>query len=214
MIKRSTWIVIVLLGLSIAAYFLFKNRAAHVASIATPTAVGNRYLLDLSKDKLKSLRITSSTQSKPVQIERDNNGIWKISLPAISPADQSAAEAAETQLGALLIVTSLDTPPALADMGLTAPAYTLQLTLMSGAVHTLEIGNETPTGSGYYVRLDGGTVSVVSTSGIDPLTAMLTNPPYPATETPPPTQVPTVILESATPTLEAASPTLTTSPTP
>jgi hypothetical protein len=151
--------------------------------VPTPTAIGNSYLLDISKDKLQTIRI-SDQQNKTTLLERDNTGMWKIGLPMAGETDQAAAEAAETQIGALLIVTNIDAPPPLADMGLDSPPFIIQLSTLSGVHHTIEVGNKTPTGSGYYVRFDEKTISVVGADGIESLTKLISNPPFAATQTP------------------------------
>ena len=64
------------------------------------------------------------------------------------------------------------------------PADTMELGFVNGANHKIEVGNLTPTSSGYYVRFDGGKIYVIEKSGIDALLNLLTAPPFPATATP------------------------------
>jgi hypothetical protein len=113
-------------------------------------------------------------------------------------ADQALAGAAETQVGSLRIVALLDTPPEVNTVGLEIPAYTIELGFVSGTSHKIEVGNLTPTSSGYYVRYDNGKIYVISQSGIESLLNLLTAPPYPATETPSPTIEPTSTLTPET----------------
>ncbi len=103
MIKRSTWIVLAVLVIAVGAYFLSKRHIA-ASSTLTPTATKSAYLLDLSKNKLQSIRITDD-QNHVTLLTRDNTGSWNITLPTPGVADQSQAEAAETQAGALQILT-------------------------------------------------------------------------------------------------------------
>jgi hypothetical protein len=90
-------------------------------------------------------------------------------------------------VGALSIVNTLNVPPTLSDIGLAVPADTIDLVFVNGTSHKMEIGNLTPTSSGYYVRFDGGKIYVIEKSGIDSLLNLLTNPPFLPTPTPPPT---------------------------
>ncbi len=209
MIKRSTWILLACLVLVLGVYLVLKYRPASSATTATPTATASSLLLDVSKDKIQSIRVTGK-QNQTTLVERGADGLWKVTLPAAGTADQASAEALETQVGALNIVTRLQTAPELSAMGLDAPAETIRLAFVSGAVHTLQVGNLTPTGSGYYVRYDDSTICVISQYDLDPLIHILQNPPYPATATPTDTLEP-----SATPTLPTSTPTVetTTSPT-
>jgi hypothetical protein len=211
MIKRPTWILLVILALVIGAYFVIKNRPSATSTEATPTALGNNFLVTPADGTLQILHI-SDTQNRVVQMQRDASGTWIVTLPTLGDADQSLAGAAETQVGALRIVTTLENSLNLADAGLDTPAYTLELTFASGVQHVIQVGTLTPTTSGYYVRYDAGNLYVVSQSGIDALLNLLTAPPYPATETPIPTTE-----ETATSTPEAATSTheaVTSTPTP
>jgi hypothetical protein len=211
MIKRPTWILLVILVLVIGAYFVIKNRSSATSTAATPTALGNSFLITQADGKLQILHI-SDTKNHVVQIMRDTSGTWIVTLPTPGSADLSLAGAAETQVGALRIVTILENTLNLADAGLASPSYTIELTFVSGIQHVIQVGSLTPTSSGYYVRFDAGNLYVVSQSGIDALLNLLTAPPYPATETPVPTtdRTATSTPEAATSTLEA----ITSTPTP
>jgi len=200
MIKRSTWIAIALLAIVVGAYFLIKNRPA-AAPTPTPTVLGNSFLITIGTDKLKSIRITDQLNNTTL-VERDSASVWQVSLPAPGPADQGLAEAAETQVGAMRIVATLETSPEASAIGLDHPAYTINLAFQSGAKHTIEVGNTTPTSSGYYVRYDQKTVLVISQDGIDPLIALLKRPPYVPTPTPVETSTAT---PEASPTVQEAT---------
>jgi hypothetical protein len=203
MIKRPTWILLVILVLVIVAYFVIKNYPSTTSTQATPTALGNNFLVTQADGTLQILRIYDK-QNHVVQMQRDTSGTWIVTLPTPGTADQALAGAAETQVGALRIVTTLDNSLNLGDAGLDFPAYTIELTFASGLKHVIQVGTLTPTNSGYYVRNDAGNLYVVSQSGIDALLNLLIAPPFPATATPLPT-----VEETATPTLDVVTPTST-----
>jgi hypothetical protein len=203
MIKRPTWILLIVLGLVLVAYFVIKSHPLATSIQATPTALGNNFLVTQSDGTLQILRIYDQ-QNHVVQMQRDTSGTWIVTLPTPGTADQALAGAAETQVGSLRIVTTLDNQLNLADAGLDSPAYTIELTFISGLKHVVQVGTLTPTNSGYYVRYDEGNLYVVSQSGIDALLNLLTAPPFPATETLLPT-----IEDTVTPTLEVVTPTPT-----
>src|SRR5450759_4518972 len=209
MIKRPTWILLIILALVLVVYFVINNQTSTTSASTTPTAGVNTFLITPSDGTLQVLRIIDA-QDHIFQMQRDTSGTWVVTLPTPGTADQSLAGAAETQVGALRIVTTLDNQLNLGDAGLDSPAYTIELTFVSGLKHVIQIGTLTPTNSGYYVRYDTGSLYVVSPSGIDALLNLLTAPPFPPTGTPLPT-----IEVTATPTLEMTSPTLeVTTPTP
>jgi hypothetical protein len=184
MVKRPTWILLAILVLVIGAYFLIKAHPLQKPE-ATPTVAANSFLINQSEGALQSLQIIDAKGAK-VQMQRDLSKTWVVTAPLSMAADQALASEAETQVGALKIVTSLDSPPDPSSIGLSIPAYTMELNFVDGANHKLEIGNLTPTSSGYYVRFDNEKVYIISQSGIDALLNLLKAPPYPATETPTP----------------------------
>jgi hypothetical protein len=185
MIKRPTWILLVILVLAVGAYFFIENRPSKI-NASTPTATAGSFLITQAQGVLQSLHIVDN-KGDTFQMQRDLSKAWVVTAPSSGPADQGLAGAAETQVGALSIVTTLNTPPTLSDIGLAVPADTIDLVFVNGTSHTMEIGNLTPTSSGYYVRFDGGKIYVIEKSGIDSLLNLLTNPPFPPTPTPLPT---------------------------
>jgi hypothetical protein len=206
MIKRSTWLMLVLFGLVIAGYFLFRGRISTIFSVPTPTAINYNYLITQTDGTLENLRIYDNNYHA-TQMQRDTSGTWFISQPKTGPADQSLAGAAETQVGALKVLTTLNSQLNLKDIGLDFPSYTMKLAFSSGKQHIIEVGISTPTGSGYYVRFDEGSIYVISKDGIDALVNLVTSPPYPATETPIPTLESTVTYTPATSTAVPVTPT-------
>jgi hypothetical protein len=185
MIKRPTWILLVILVLAVGAYFLIESKPSKI-NASTPTVTAGSFLITQAQGVLQSLHILDN-KGDNFQMQRDLSKAWVVTAPSSGPADQGLAGAAETQVGALSIVTTLNVPPALSDIGLAVPADTIDLVFVNGTSHKMEIGNLTPTSSGYYVRFDGGKIYVIEKSGIDSLLNLLTNPPFPPTPTPPPT---------------------------
>jgi Domain of unknown function (DUF4340) len=202
--------LLIILLLVAAAYLIIKNRTASTTAQSTPTMVGNNYLVTQADGTLQVLHIIDS-QNQIFQMQRDTSGTWVITQPTSGTADQALANAAETQVGALRIVTTLDNQLSLADAGLQPPSYTIELTFSSSLKHVIQVGLVTPTSSGYYVRFDSGNLYVVSQAGIDALLNLLKAPPFPATTTPYPTNEATVTqtlnLTTPTSTLEVATPT-------
>jgi hypothetical protein len=120
-------------------------------------------------------------------MQRDTSGAWIITLPSTGIADQSLAGAAETQVGALRIISRIENQNNLKDFGLAEPADTLEFAFSSGAQRVFRVGSLTPTNSGYYLLDDKENLLVVSRSGIDALLRLLVSPPFLPTETSVPT---------------------------
>jgi hypothetical protein len=183
MIKRPTWILVVLLALSISAYFLLKHLSSSNSAELTPTPTSTQYLFSEDDGTLQGLQI-SDDNNQIVQLQHNSQGDWIITLPELSDADQALAEAAATQAAALRVISSLSAQLDLTNAGLITPSYTIELSFDNDLKHVIQIGALTPSNSGYYVRTDDGALYVISQSGIDALLKLLTSPPYPATATP------------------------------
>ena len=199
MIKRPTWVLLGILVLIVVAYLVITNRTSATSIQSTPIALGENFLVTPADGALQSLLIFDQ-QNRKVQLQRTTSGMWIVTLPTHGTADQSLAGAAETQVGALRIVTALDNQLNLRDAGLDFPVYTLELKFINGTNHIIQVGTLTPINSGYYVRYDSGNLYVVSQAGIDALINLLTAPPFAATET-----SSAVIELSATPTPQLAT---------
>jgi hypothetical protein len=201
MVKRSTWIWLVLFLVVVGSFLYLKYRPIKEEAQVTSTPVVSEYLLDETEGELVGIRIYNR-EYDIVMLERTTGGLWSVTLPAPAPADQALAEAGATQATALLIVSIVKTTPPLSDMGLDFPSYVIKLSFDSGASHTLEVGDSTPTGSGYYLRLDGGAIYIISQDGVNALLNLLTTPPYLA-----PTSTPVPTLESElTPAVATSTP--------
>lgn len=210
MVKRQTWILLAFF-LALAGFALYQkyNPSAprpRTNENATPSATiaPVEFLLAAGQGTVASLSI-ESREGQSVRMERAAAGAWSLTKPFETAADPSSAEAAASQVSALRILARLDLDPA--DAGLKSPAYTLTVGFSDGKSFVLEIGDATPTGTGYYARKDGEGLLVIDKDGLDALLNLLSTPPF--LETPTPSPTPT---ETPTPAAGADTPTATKSP--
>jgi hypothetical protein len=137
-----------------------------------------------------SIEVKPAT-GETVKITRNSANAWAIKLPSPAEADQGLAEAAAAQVSALKVISPIDADPGI--FGLDKPAYIITIEFEGGNTHMLEIGDSTPTNSGYYVRIDKDKMVITDLSGIDSLLQLGSFPPYLNTPTPsalPPTETP------------------------
>jgi hypothetical protein len=197
MIRKPTWILLILLALTIGAFFFFKDRPKGSGK-PTETTQPITYLITDADGTLQSLQMTDPEGNK-VRMQRDMSSKWIMTSPRTAEADQSQAGAAQIQIGALRIVAKLETPPDPNATQLANPVAIIETSFSTGKQHTLEVGGLTPTSNGYYVKFDGGKVYVVSQSAIEALLNFLKTPPYPATPTPEISETPSTEIPSPTP---------------
>lgn len=203
MIRRSTIVYIVILLALAGTYYYLRNREQPAADIEiTPEATQETitYLFTAADGVPTSIHIEADT-GEAVEVARDADNAWRVMLPVEGAAEQGSAEAAASQVTTMRVLESI--PEIDLDLvGLTDPAYTLNVKFSGGKERTVNIGVVTPTESGYYVQdASGGDVLIVSKSSLDSLLGMLSLPPY--LETPLPA---TAAPEAGTPSDETATP--------
>ena len=178
--NAGTWItVLIFIGLMAAAVYLNRQKET-VAAEATPVS-GPSYLFSASVEGNPTSIEVAPAEGEAVKLLRNAENIWALELPRQAEADQGLAEAAATQLSALEILSEVDSDPAI--FGLDTPSHVISLEFANGNKHTLEVGDSTPTNSGYYVRLDKDKMMIVDLSGIDSLVQLAVTPPYLPTPT-------------------------------
>lgn len=216
MIRRPTWVLVVLLAALAALVYYMQtvpdNLIKKVLTGATPTKEVIGGLLFLPTDgPIKGISFEGS-DGHSIALKEEDAG-WTLSVDGQGPvpADQNTVAQAATMTMNLRVLTSMSTPPAdLSGFGFDKPAYIFKAILGNGQTATFKIGNATVTDSGYYLQEGNGTISIVDKYGIDALLAFYTQPPYmfpptaspvPATETPTAAVTPTsTALTDLTPT--------------
>jgi hypothetical protein len=120
-----------------------------------------------------------------VEVARNAENAWVLDQPVETSADQGSVE---TTAGQIATIRILDRVPNLADnvVGLDNPKYTFSIQFTGGVERSIKVGVPTPTGNGYYAKLDEGNTLIISNTGLDALIGLLSNPPYLPTETPSP----------------------------
>jgi uncharacterized protein DUF4340 len=187
MIRRATVVYIIILLLLAGAYFYLKNRSQPTNEAAVTPEITEQvsYLFTADEGIPTDIRIQSKA-GETVEVARDAQNLWALTAPIEAKADQSAAEAAATQLTTMSVLDKVPTVDRKV-VGLEPPEYSMTVKFKGGGERTVNIGVVTPSESGYYVQnSSGGDVVIVSKSSVDALLMMLTTPPYLETLTPSP----------------------------
>jgi hypothetical protein len=179
MIRRSTWLALLVLLALVGLTIYVRDRRARELAAATPTQ-DLAPLFGGSKTDPTRIRL-QATGGAEVEFSRGPDGKWVLRSPEETQADQAAAQAAATQVGALRVLATVNLAGDI--VGLDDPTHTLSVVFGDGSSHTLRIGSATPINDGYYTQLDDGPYQVVDRYGLDKLLELLQSPPYLATPT-------------------------------
>ena len=201
---------------------LFVNRQKeNTDTEATPTK-GITFVFGKGEAPLSSIEVKPS-EGEAVKLARDAKNTWAFELPAKAEADQGLVESAASQVSALQVVDTLSADANPSTFGFDAPAYVITVKFGEGKARILQVGDATPSGNGYYVRVDKGRIMIADLSGISALTQLADFPPYLYTPTPeptateiPPTATATPVVPTETASASAVTPEATSaaSPTP
>jgi hypothetical protein len=195
MIRRNTWVLLVILAALVGFSIYLTNQKTKQAAQATPTT-GSAVLFSSADGSPNDIKIADNI-GNTVEIVKSDSGTWSVTSPINAAADQGSAEAAVTQLDALTVLANVQLGPDV--VGLDKPSYVINISFAGGKTHKLTVGSVTPIQNGYYVQLDSLPVQIVDKQGLDAILGILNNPPYAATLTPAASATSTVLPETSTP---------------
>jgi hypothetical protein len=181
MIRRSTLVILLILAVLLAvAFYLQRSNGAQDATATPAETSENLFTFDT---EISAMRLEHVDQ-RVVEIGRNTDGTWKLIYPPAEATDIGAVQAAVSQLMSVPIVSKLENAPGLEETGLNSPAYRVLIRLEDGAQELLSVGNETPTGSGYYVLVSNRGMFIVNKYSLDPFLELVNTPPIQPTSTP------------------------------
>lgn len=190
MIRRSTWILLILFVVSLSGTILWQRYRAKQEAETTPTPEASLFF-DISSADVVQLEIIQPT-GKAVVLRSDAPGVWVLEGFTAEQTDAGRVESILQQLSSLRVLSPLEQAPAAEIVGLSQPSYIIRVKLSNGGQKTAYIGDVTPTGSGYYARLEGGNVVIINKYSIDSVVELLANKPLLPTATPTEAMTPTV----------------------
>ncbi len=164
---RNALILVVVLGLLAGAYFYLSNKKSKEAE---PETAGDTIKLwELDKEKISQVTV-ENTEGKVVIENKDKK--WVLTAPSNFKYDQSAVDGVVSNAAAVTADKLVEENASeLGQYGLDKPV-TVAVKLQDGSEKALNIGNVTPTKSGYYVKTkDDNKVYVLGTYPGDSLKA-------------------------------------------
>lgn len=111
----------------------------------------------LSLNQADIIRLAIHRKDVPkLELSRNDSGVWEITAPKALAADKEAVSGLLSTLSSLKSERLIeDNASDLAAYGLAAPPLDIEFTLKDNKTQKLLVGDQTPTGNGYYVMLAG-----------------------------------------------------------
>ena len=186
---RLTAVLFIIL-LALGGYIFYQNQqepeaAAEADPVGTlPPPTPERFqLVRATLEGVQGLGVTRLEDGVEVQFLRDEQGSWAQVVPTSKLVISSTMESFMAGMINMQTMRSFagDENP-LSTYGLDQPAYNISIAAFQDDISivriTLLVGNETPTGSAYYVQFDGDPrVHLVPTGPIDNMINLIDNPP-------------------------------------
>jgi hypothetical protein len=206
MVRRSTWILLLLFAILVGFAFFFQRYQTNKddnAATATPT-MAPQMVYNLGGAQVDDIKLSDSAGNS-IDIYRDEEGSkWAIPDIPTDQVDSAKIDSASEQLFSLQVQETITQSLPLDSIGLASPAYNITMKLSDGTQLITEVGSPTPIGSGYYVRVNSGQLIIVDKLVMDDILQLLTEPPLLPTPTlevtPVDTVLPTETGNQATPT--------------
>lgn len=196
MIRRTTWVILaIFVGLLGVVWYLQRSDGSEAAVDTTPAPV--QELFDFDENNVAAVRV-ANIQGESVALQRDASAQWSLVEPQTGEIDLGRAESIVSQLVSLRTISTLDSTPDLAVVGLDPANYTITIDLNDGRQVVVRCGNLTPIETGYYVQMPGGPVHVTSKFGIEAVVGIIADPPILPTPTPETTPTSAEVAPAAT----------------
>ncbi len=159
---------VILAALSVGLYFSNKQEAAKASK---PKADEPPKLISINSTDITKVDLKKKDNPEIV-LERKAGGNWQLTAPKAYPADQDSANQLATSAGAIVADKVVeDKASNVAAYGLQSPTLEADVTSKNGKTSKLLIGDDTPTNTGSYAKLEGDprvfTVASWVKSGLD-----------------------------------------------
>ncbi|MDO8686255.1 MAG: DUF4340 domain-containing protein, partial [Clostridiales bacterium] len=147
---RTAIILLAVLVLVFAGYFFYKDIKANETPDSDETVAKLIRIFDLDSAKIIRIEVIPPTGEKMVFVRKDTE--WSASVPSDLVVESSSVNSIAINFSYLSASKIIEEESAdLSVYGLDKPV-TVIAQMEDGTVKTLEIGNQTPTKGGYYVK--------------------------------------------------------------
>jgi len=141
---------LVLLGLGGAVYYSEKHPPQPKSDVKTEK------ILALEQDQIKKIRISRPSGGDTVELEKGDDGKWRMTEPKPYKADESSVSSMVSSLASLNADTVVNEKNSdWKSYGLEPGKIAVQITLKDGKEKKLLLGDDVPTTSGAYAELQG-----------------------------------------------------------
>ena len=145
--------VIVLAAIGGGVYWTNKHKADEAKKPVSGTSDSPK-ILTIPDDQFKEIKLAKK-DAEPTIVSKTGDK-WSITMPKALPADQDAVSQMVSSLGSLTADRVVEEKPGdYAPFGLKDPKEQIVITRKDGKTATLDVGDDSPVGSGVFAKLEG-----------------------------------------------------------
>ncbi len=194
--KKSTWIILGIFAVLLAAFLLYPEIAPSEEEPAEPTATP--HVLQSLDDQALSRITYHGLDGETIQLDKVDTLSWTVTTHPDGIVTAGNVEEILSYLSELQILSEITDEKDLAEVGLDEPQQSIVFLYEDGSEYTLEFGNLTVLGDGYYALKNGQDIIVLPNGSIDQLGTLFDSIIHPPTPTPEFTETPSASLEPST----------------
>lgn len=187
--KKSTWIFVGIFGVLLAAFLLYPKLVPAEEEPIEPTAT-QQALQSLDDQALTSI-IYNGLEGETVQLVKIESLTWAVSSHPDCAVTAGNIEEILVYLSELQVLSEISDEKDLSDLGLDDPQQSITFVYEDGSEYSIEIGDLSVLGDGYYVLIDGQDIKVLPNWSIEQLEVLFDTIIHPPTPTPDLTLTPT-----------------------
>lgn len=180
MLRRNT---IIVLGVFVVALLLAIIVQQNVEAPGDATSTPSPSYAFVDEDASIVRLSIKSEEGEELLLEKISEVSWEVSGIQEGDPDIERITSIVSQLKNFQIVTDLENPPQLREIGLEPPRFVLTAVLDNDIRKIMYVGDLTPTRSGYYVQFDETDPMVVSRPGLERAIELIDDPPLAPTPT-------------------------------
>lgn len=192
--NRRTATILLVAIVVLGGIVFYLNANPELTAEPTPTsATLSEPLWTIDPSQIAAITVTDTEKQTTFKASLDPGGLWQVTEPQEGEADPTRMSTVTSTIGSLYISRRVADVVNLADFGLAAPQYAIEIKLSDGTTFSATVGDKAVGGYMYYVLPQGSTQPVlVGTASLDTLLSLPNEPPLvtPTPVTIPPTQEP------------------------
>jgi hypothetical protein len=172
MIRKQTWILLIIFVILAAAVFYFQKNPTTGINQPTPGPTAHLKMVEgWTTGEITRMEFQDEL-GNTTQLQQDAQGNWVLQ-PAGKPVSLGKVEELRTQILDATALSILDSNASLEPVGLSKPAVTIILSSSQSRQAVIHIGNLTPTSSGYYVKVNDQPPAVISRFAVESFLSLM-----------------------------------------